>query len=532
MSLFGQIRMYWRLIWGLREFLKEPVTLEQSRGIIKHRMEHREQNLLTIVRRAIYGNERSPYLKLLKLAGCEYGDFERMVRSDGIEPTLKKLVEEGVYLSIEEFKGKKEVIRGRKVYKFRERDFDNPYILPHLEGSSRGSRSAGTRTNYDFVYVALGNAVYTFCLLDAYDALDVPIVLWRPVFPGNGPRKVLECAKMGKPPAKWFSPVHKEGFRPSLRDRMATNYIIYMGRFWGAELPAPEYVPLDEAWRVARWIADAIERQGGCYVHTDPSNAVRICQAAKARGLDIAGVTFGLGGEPVTKVKRLEIESAGASVCPRYVFTEGGYVGFGCLRPAAPDDVHFFKDSLALIQHQRKVSHADVSVDAFLFTSLLLSAPKILLNVESGDYGVIESRSCGCYFEELGFTDHIYNIRSFDKLTSQGMTFFGSDLIRILEEVMPSRFGGSLIDYQIMEEEDEDGHTRLSVIVSPDVGEINEDEVIKTVLAELSQGPDYRRLMAEVWSQSETLRVKRMRPVITARGKLLPLHIQKGNKTT
>jgi hypothetical protein len=455
-----------------------------------------------------------------------------MVRSDGIEPTLKKLVEEGVYLSFEEFKGKKEVIRGRKVYKFRERDFDNPYLLRHLEGSSGGSRSAGTRTYYDFDHLTLGHAVYMISFLDAYDALDVPIVLWRSIMPGVGPRLLLEYTKAGRPPAKWFSPVSKKDIRPSLKNRMGTNYIVYMGRLWGAELPAPEYVPVDEAWRVAQWIADAIERQGGCYAHTDPSNAVRICQAAKARGLDIAGVKFSLSGEPLTWAKRQEIESAGASIYPRYVFAEGGYVGVGCLHPAAPDDIHFFKDSLALIQHQRKVPHADVSVDAFLFTSLLLSAPKILFNIESGDCGVIESRSCGCYFEELGFTDHIYNIRSFDKLTSQGMTFIGTDLLRIMEEVLPAKFGGSSIDYQIMEEEDEDGHTRLSVIVSPEVGEIDEAELIETIITELSKGKEYRRAMAAVWSQAKILRVKRMRPVITARGKLLPLHIQKGDKTT
>jgi len=68
--------MYWRLATGLRGFLKEPITLEQARAIIKERLANRERNLLTIVRRAIYENERSPYLKLLKLAGREYGDLE------------------------------------------------------------------------------------------------------------------------------------------------------------------------------------------------------------------------------------------------------------------------------------------------------------------------------------------------------------------------------------------------------------------------------------------------------------------------
>ena len=75
--------MYWRFAWGLRRFLKEKITLEQSQEIIERRLANRESNLLTMVKRAIYDNENSPYLKLLKLAGCEYDDFEQMVQSDG-----------------------------------------------------------------------------------------------------------------------------------------------------------------------------------------------------------------------------------------------------------------------------------------------------------------------------------------------------------------------------------------------------------------------------------------------------------------
>ncbi len=137
----------------------------------------------------------------------------------------------------------------------------------------------------------------------------------------------------------------------------------------------------------------------------------------------------------------------------------------------------------------------------------------------------------GCFniLPSYNFRDsvHIYNIRSYDKLTSQGQTFFGSDLIRIIEEVLPARFGGTSIDYQMVEEEDNDSSTHLSVLVSPEVGIVDEDELIRSVLSELSKGKDYLRMMADVWSQSKTLRVKRMRPITTAGGKLLPLHIQK-----
>jgi len=517
--------MYARFAGHLRRFLRTPFTLEQSRAIIKERLAQREPNLLAFVRTAIYENPRSPYRKLLRLAGCEYGDFEKLVHSDGIEPALARLRREGVYLSVEEFKGKKEVNRGGQVFRITERDLDNPLITPHLAGKSGGSRSAGTRTTFDLDYLALGRAVYTQCLLDMLGALNGAHILWAPITPGFGPLEVLACAKMGKPPAKWFSPITSKSFRPSLVCRLATNYIVHVGNLYGAKLPAPEYVPLDEAWRIARWMSEAVRTQGSCCIDTYTSNAVRICQAAKEKGLDLTGATFLPCGEPLTKTKRQEIESTGALACTRYIFSEGGYVSFGCLQPTAPDDTHFLEDALALIQHERPVPHAETTVNAFLYTTLLPSSPKVLLNVENGDYGIVETRHCGCGLEELGFTKHISQIRGFDKLTGEGMTFIGTDFVRIIEEVLPARFGGASTDYQMVEEEDDHGKTHVSVLVSPDLGAVDEQALVRTVLAELSKGDSPQRMMTRIWSDAHTLRVRRERPLLTARGKLLPLHI-------
>ncbi len=528
MSAFGQMQMYWRFAWGLRKFLKEPIDLEESRQMIRQRLEDREKNFLSMVKKAIYENEPSPYLKLLRFVGCEYGDLERMVRSDGIEPTLKKLGEEGVYISIEEFKGKKELIRGAKAFKFRESEFDNPFLSRHLEASSGASRSAGTRTIYDFDFLAETWAVHRILCIDAYDMANIPIAIWCPIMPGVGPLILLTSTKVGKPPVKWFSTVEKRGFKPSLKNRMGTNYIVYAGRLFGARWPVPEYVALDDAWKVAQWLADFMKGKEGCCLNTYVSDAVRICQAAKEKGLSIAGAKFIVSGEPLTEAKRKEIESAGAYVYPGYAFMEAGVVGSGCVNPVVADEVHLHKDSFALIQQPRVVPYSAVSVNAFLFTTLLLSAPKVLLNVESGDYGTLASRSCGCKFEEFGFPDHIHSIRGFDKLTGEGMTFIATDLVRIIDEVLPAKFGGSSTNYQMVEEEDERRQTRMSIIVSPEVGDINEAELIETILTELAKGKDTQRMMAHVWSQAKTLRVKRMSPFITARGKLLPLHIKKG----
>ena len=522
------ILTYCRFAWGLREFLKEPITLEQSRQVIKQRLAEREDNLLSIVKKAIYEHKASPYLKLLRLAGCEYGDFEKIVRSEGVEASLKKIADEGVFISIEEFKGKKDVIRGGKAFRFKERDFDNPYLSGHLQASSGASRSAGTRTVFDFNYMTQILTVYHLQLLNAFNALDLPFALWYPISPGPGPVTVLSHTKGDITPVNWFSQVEKSGFKPSLRSRMATNYIVYMGRIFGSKLPKPEYVPLDNAWEVAKWMADTSKVKGGCCLHTYTSAAVRICQAAREKGLDITGAKFIVSGEPLTEVKREEIESTtGAALCPMYAFTEAGVVGIGCFNPIVADDVHLLKESFALIQKPREVPHAGITVDAFLFTTLSLLAPKILLNEETGDYGIIKTRECSCKLEELGFTDHVYNIRGFDKLTGEGMTFIGTDLVNIIEKVLPDKFGGFSTDYQMVEEEDEEGHTRMSIIVSPEIDTLNEDEIIQTIIAELGKGSDAQRMMSEMWSQAKTLRVKRIRPIATARGKLLPLHIRK-----
>jgi hypothetical protein len=151
----------------------------------------------------------------------------------------------------------------------------------------------------------------------------------------------------------------------------------------------------------------------------------------------------------------------------------------------------------------------------------------LLLNVEIDDCGIVESRSCGCPFESYGFTEHMREIRSFTKLTGEGVTLLGSEMMNILEEVLPARFGGSPLDYQFIEEEDERGFTRLNVIISPRIGLIHEGEVVGTVLEAMKRSSVAADLAGAIWRQAGTLRVKRMEPIWTTRGKLIPLRVQK-----
>ncbi len=252
---------------------------------------------------------------------------------------------------------------------------------------------------------------------------------------------------------------------------------------------------------------------------------MRICVAAREQGIALDRTCFVTIGEPFTEAKRRALEAVGARALVRCGFSEAGGVGFGCRSPQAPDDVHFFHDSYGLIQRARTAGASSLLVDAFLFTSPLPSAPKVLLNVESGDYGAMETRGCGCGLGALGLSRHITRIRSFEKLTGEGMTFVQTDLLRVLEEILPARFGGTSADYQAIEEETEQGTSRLLLIVSPAVGRVDEELVRRTFLDELAREATFDSYGAEMWRRAGTVEIRRRPPLATMAGKILPFHL-------
>jgi hypothetical protein len=485
-------------------------------------MSEREANFLRLVERGIFGYPRSPYRALLKLADCELRDIQSMVRSKGLEGTLHALRAAGVYVTFEEFKGREPIVRQGRVIPVEVHDFDNPYLSQYYEVQTGGTTGAGTRIQMDLDHLAamaplhvLGN--------EAHGALDIPCVIWLGVLPdSSGFNNILAYARAGRFFDRWFSPIISQDLRPALKYRFATRYIISAGRFFGFEIPWPEHVRMDQASIVARSIAEVLKTSGGCLIRTHVGMAVRVCIAAREAGLDLTGATFLGGGEPPSPAKVREIVGTGARYVPNYFFTEAGLAGISCALPCDDNDLHFFKDILALIQHPRPVPNSDMTVDAFNFTTLLPTAPILMLNVESDDYGIVETRSCGCSLEKYGLTDHLRHIRSFGKLTSEGVTLVGSEMVRILEEVLPARFGGSPLDYQLIEEEDDKGLTRINLVISPKIVIADEATVIKAVHEALARSSVAADLAQAHWSQAETFRVKRMEPVWTARGKLMP----------
>jgi phenylacetate-coenzyme A ligase PaaK-like adenylate-forming protein len=254
---------------------------------------------------------------------------------------------------------------------------------------------------------------------------------------------------------------------------------------------------------------------------------VRVCSAAAEAGLDIAGTFFSLGGEPYTEAKARVIESAGCRAESSYYVSElGGPVALGCPTSTGADRAHLAEDRLAVIRGEGPVAGGPGG--ALYLTTISPLAPQVAINLEVGDYAVEEPARCGCAFAQAGLSRVVHSIRSYEKLTTEGMHFVGSELVTLLEDELPRRFGGSPTDYQLVEEEDgTTGRSRLRLAVAPRVGPVDEAQVAGAALDFLRSAGSVERMMAEFWMAADTLRVVRRQPEVSEAGKVLPLHVSR-----
>jgi hypothetical protein len=508
---------------GLGRYLNTPLDADTCRRRVIDGVERREENLVRLLEDGIFGAPGSPYVALFAHAGIELGDALSLVRKHGVDEALARLHDAGVYVKLDEFKGRKPIERGSLTLSVRHEDFDNPRAIRVYTGSSGGSSGPARRLRIAFPH-SEQSAVYSGISLDAHGLRDRPYGIWRPVPPGHaGLGSCLSHAKVGKLVDRWFSQYPLR--RSHAREYVYTRITLAASRRAGIPIPEPEYVPLEQALVVARWLAEQRERGAPAFFTAPGSSGVRVCKAALEHGLDISETVFRLGGEPLTEGKANAVAEVGASAFCNYNMAETGRIGLGCPARRERDDVHLVLDQLGVIQREREVGgKGGTRVPALLYTTLHESAPKLMLNVESDDYGVLEERDCGCPIGELGLRLHLHTIRSYEKLTSEGMNFVGTELLALVEQVLPQCFGGGPADYQLVERE-VDGLPKISIVVSPRIGAVDETAVARAVLDALGSGPSYRGMMASLWRDGGTVQVERREPHQTGQSKILPLHI-------
>lgn len=513
-----------KFLRALPRHLRRPLDLGQAESILRERQTSRQRVFLQTTNEAVFGNPTSPYLPLFRGAGCTFGDLEKSVNRDGLEKTLAVLFQNGVYLTIDEVKGRRRLERNGLSLDISPELLRNPLSACHVAASSGGSRSQGTAVLFDMEFIR-GCAVNCMLNLHARGGLSWIKAIWE--VPGGGSRfRLVKFAGFGAPPAAWFSQVAPDapGLHPLYR--WSTRAMRVGSLIAGVPLPGPRHAPLTNTQPIIRWMEQALRQGQTPHLFTFPSSAVALAQEAVASGISLPGAQATLGGEPITRARLASIRKAGIHAVPRYGSVECGPIGYGCLSPDQPDDIHLFSDLHCLIQADMAGNHG-LPPGALLVTSLHPRSPFIFINASMGDQAVLESRRCGCPLESYGWSQHLHTIGSFEKLTGGGMTFHGTDVVRVLEEVLPERFGGAPGNYQLCEEESEDGKAVLRLLIDPKIAVANTDEVADAFLAALGENSPVNHLMETMWRESQLLKVEVRSPFATRSGKIMHFHVRR-----
>jgi len=505
-----------RLSRDLPGWLRTPLTPADADACTRRGLTARAAGFLDLVARAIFAHPDSPYRWLLAQAGCEYGDLAALVHAEGVEGTLDTLAARGVYVTFDEMKGRRAVVRGSAHRTFAEAAFDSPLVTPHWHVYTGGTRGRPGRV-MRWLPLLEEIAVNVGVTFTAHGLNRARHVFWL----NNPVAQMLIYTRLGQQTLGWLHPLQPFPFKA----RSGAHYLAILARLAGRRLPTPRHLDIQDAARLAAWIARQPSGDGPLVINTMPGSAVRVAVAAREAGSDLRDVTFHLQSEPVTEARRDALTAVGAGVVVNYGSIETPSVGYSCAASSAADDLHVFTDQYALTERQRLVTEHGPMVRALLLTTLTDRAGKICLNAEPGDYACLERRACGCHLGELGLTTHLTEIRSFEKLSSEGVTFVRSALLRVLEEVLPARFGGSPLDYQLVETEGADTLARLVLHVSPSVGPVDEAAIRATFLSELGAGGIVDRSQADLLARAGSVVVRRAPPLATAAGKILPFHL-------
>lgn len=517
--MWAEAKYYAGMARGVWSYLRHPHPADPM-GLLRRGVEEREEAFLRLARDAAYAFPESSLCRLLYLARCEYPDLEAMVRRRGLEAALRALCDAGVYVTHDEFKGRVPLVRDGQEIPGGEKRFRNPLMSggPATISRSSGSRTGGrgTPTPKSVRYQAYTDAYFEVWRRE-YDLRDYEWAQILQILPSKiGLSRALRTARMGQPTRRWFTT--PSSLTEAGHYRLTTTALLTMARAMGYDVPYPTTLPENDFTPVARYLDGR-----KCAVLAFPSPAVRVADAALRHGCDLSRVIFFSGGEATTAAKRAVIARAGARMATMYHISEVGPVGYGC-RHMQTNDVHLLQDSVAAIVRRRPAPLSDEPVDALAFTTLLPFAPRFLINAEMDDAGVIEQNvACDCEYGRLGMTTVVREAASFGKLTGQGMTLYGSDVVGILERGLPGRFGGGPGDYQLVER-DLGGQTQVELRASPRA---------LAPAADLAQVRDFfldqlkahygGTMAARVWLHADGIRAVREEPIATYSGKILPL---------
>jgi len=513
---FGAGANYAQTARGFRDFLDTPPPAD-CLSLVRRQLDNRECAFIDTLRQVAFGDSAHPYRQMFQLAHCSHEDLAAVVERAGLETALEQLRAAGVYLTQDEFKGTAPIVRQGREIPASPQSFRNPLAHGTVRHVTSGSRGKAVQSFRSAEFMLHQEAMHEIVVRE-FGLDERAQVVLRPTLPSAlGLQDCAIAARKGHRMEGWYSSGPSGWYAP------ATAGLVLVARAHGCRIPFPAVLPENDFSTAAKHVARLCAEGIPCLVSGPASPAVRLAAAAIERRLDIRGTLFLVSGESLTDAKRAVIEQAGGEPFARYGISEMGFIGHGCRQMTTGDCVHLYSNAIAAITQRVTPRLTDIEVNSLLYTTLLPAAPLVLINFEVNDSGVLERADCDCEFSRMGFHWRIRDIFSFGKMTGHGITLLGTELIRVLEQVLPARLGGGIGDFQLIEHEGR-AQTTVELRVSPRVRGSSAERIRECFLEEI--GLIYGGSLAgRVWRHAEALEVVLAEPMVTISGKINPLHL-------
>ncbi len=239
MSLSSNLLDYWRQSSGIARYARAPVAPDPIADI-RRQVEERDEAWLGFVERAVFAVPGHPYRRMFELAGCEFGDLCREARRDGVEVLLGRLYDQGVYLSVDEFKGRAPIVRAGQEIPSPAGAFQNRLDHGWLKTQTGGSTGRPAPVTHGAGALVLRDQV-TALTVREFDLARRARLAVRPILPSSiGLVIGLAFGRFGVPIEHWYAT--GGAVRDSMHYRALTRLLVQVGRANGIPAPAPDYL--------------------------------------------------------------------------------------------------------------------------------------------------------------------------------------------------------------------------------------------------------------------------------------------------
>ena len=233
----------------------------------------------------------------------------------GLEPALRDLLRHGVYLSVDEVKGRQPVVRGSLTVPVHPDMARNPLARRHVPVASSGSRGSPTMTLMDLAFVR-DHGVNVCLALEAAGGSDWVKAVYA-VPGGAALYRMLKLSSFGTRVARWFTQV--DPATPGLDPRYRWSHRLVRWTSLAAGVPLPDPVPRPARRPAPRRALDGRGRPARR--DTVGADAPELRRASlpgrgRRRGRPAQAPSLTVSGEPVTEASSTPIRRSGRRGAP------------------------------------------------------------------------------------------------------------------------------------------------------------------------------------------------------------------------